>query len=223
MALIGVFMGNFKYKAAGFFLILLFFGLADAPLAQGKADDPVQSLNRLEEAIENGDSASFQELADLDAILNDCLEAFLREARKPENLASMPPLLALMFSQSAIGGEGGEKLRALLREEARAFVLNGVASGAFAGKKFSGARQSGMLAPLFANASMGRKEIRGIGEPRREGGGWLLPFSVHDYGNDQDYAIVGRFSPGENGPRLAGLQNMDALLRQIFAESRQAE
>ena len=86
------------------------------------------------------------------------------------------PMVALLFTQAA-SKEGN--VRSLLLNETRAFVLNGISSGAFAGRKPSGNTAQGLLAPLFADASTGRKEIKNVGQARRDGDGWLVPFVVH--------------------------------------------
>lgn len=63
------------------------------------------------------------------------------------------------------------------------------------GRKPTGQAAQGLLDPLFADASTGRKEIREIGQARRDGRGWLVPFVVHDAGNGEDYSVLGRVSP----------------------------
>lgn len=167
------------------------------------------------------DVAAFERLVDLDAILGEALHLFLRETQKPEVARQLPPLLAMLFSQAAAQDSGGVNLRSLLFGEARAFVLNGVASGAFAGASPRQAAQ-GLLDPLFADASTGRKEIREIGQARRDGRGWLVPFVVHDAGNGEDYSVLGRVSPLDNGCRLTAVENLEELLRRISEESRNA-
>ena len=158
-------------------------------------------------------------LSEMDAILGAALTLFLRDVQKPEVADQLPPLLTVMFSQAASGDAGGNKLRDLLFSEARAFVINGVSSGAFAGRAPSGGSAQGMLAPLFADASTGRKEIRRIGQARPDGHGWLVPFVVHDAGNAESYPVLGRLSPVENGFRLTSVENLEELLGRVRAES----
>lgn len=180
----------------------------------------VNCLKDINAAIDNGDSAAFARLVDVDAILDNALEVFLQEAAKPENASQLPPMLTLMLSQAA----GQDAVRKLLLGEFRAFALSGIASGAFAGKKLDNAQQRGLLAPLFANASIGRKEIRNIGEPMEDGeGGWLVPFAVHDFGNDNDYGVIGRIGQGQGGWRLSGVENLDQIFAQIANEARKIQ
>lgn len=179
-------------------------------------DAPNQCLADISNAIENGDANAFGRLADVDAILNQGLDVFLEQAAKPENARYIPPMLALMLSQAA----SQPAVRALLLQEARSFLLNGISTGAFAGKKLSPAQQQGLLAPLFAHASIARKEIRHLGKAVADDeNGWFLPFSIHDFGNGNDYAILGRFTPYNGGLRLTGIENLDQIFAQIQQEA----
>lgn len=199
--------------------------LSVSPVSIAAAADtagPRQCLLEAGKAIDAADASAFERLVDVDAILEEALDIFLREARKPEVARELPPMLAILFSQAASRDSGASTVRSLLLSESRAFVLNGVSSGAFAGREPTGKEAQGLLAPLFANASTGRKEIRSVGRARPDASGaqgWLVPFVVHDAGNGRDYEILGRLSPVENGFRLTSVKNLDALLRRIIEES----
>lgn len=171
-------------------------------------------------AVSASDLPSFERLVDMDAILEQALDDFIRRARRPETAANLPPLLALLLSQAAMK-EGG--VRSLLLNETRAFVRNGVSSGAFAGRKPSGKAAQGLLAPLFANASTGRKEVRRVGTPKADGTDWLVPFAVHDGGNDETYDVVGRIAFAGGSPRLVRVENMEALLTRLADEGSRVE
>lgn len=203
-------------------LLIPCFAALPASAADEGADQARLCIAEAGKAIDAADVAAFERLVDLDAILGEALHLFLRETQKPEVARQLPPLLAMLFSQAAAQDSGGVNLRSLLFGEARAFVLNGVASGAFAGRKPTGQAAQGLLAPLFADASTGRKEIREIGQARRDGRGWLVPFVVHDAGNGEDYSVLGRVSPLDNGCRLTAVENLEELLRRISEESRNA-
>lgn len=193
-------------------IICLLLALA-APAFAAPPDD---CLNGIGQAIENQDAVAFENLIDLDAILGDAWNLFIAEAQKPENSASVDPVLAMLLAQ-ANGAQGGA-IRELILREAKNFALGGVRNGSFAGRSGSGQTQ-GMLGPLFANASTGRKEIRGVGEPVAYEEGWLMPFTVHDYGNDNDYHVIGRFLRVGNGARLAGIENLSQIFEQIQREA----
>lgn len=185
--------------------------------AAGAARDPQECLALINEAVASGDTHFFKELVDVDGILQSALAAFLAEIRKPENAFALPPMLALMISRAG-DSQSLESIRGLLLNEARAFVLNGVENGSFAGKNFPAGKREGFLAPLFANASTGRKEIRDIGAAEKNGDYFLAPFIVHDYGNGNDYPVVGKFAMTPQGARLCGIENFDQLFIQIRRE-----
>lgn len=198
-------------------VFLLAIVLAGKGLA---ATEPAGALDDINRAVEQADSAAFQQLVDVDGILEDSLNVVLRELKNPEMTNKLPPLLTLMFSQAAAQSEGGEILRGLLRSEARNFVLNGVESGAFAGRKPQAVNSQSLFGPIFSAASLGRKAVIGKGKPKKSGNDWLMPFTVHDYGNERDYTVNGRFSRQADGTvRLTGIENIAALLAQIGAEN----
>lgn len=187
------------------------------PTLRIMAAPPDECLQKIGKSLDDGDLQAFEQLVDMDAILAQGMDVFLAEAQKPENSSKLAPMLAMMFTQ--MGGQGGQVIRNLILQEARAFVANGISSGAFAGKQPAPGANQGVLAPLFANASIGRKEIRGIGQVMKTENGWIVPFTVHDYGNDKDYPVIGRFTAGDNGARLTSIENIDQLFAQIKKEA----
>ena len=184
------------------------------------AADPRQCIMEAGSAVEKSDVAAFEKQVDVDAILEQALNLFVRRAQDPEAAKDLPPMVALLFTQAA-SKEGN--VRSLLLNETRAFVINGISSGAFAGKKSSPTASQGLLAPLFADASTGRKEIKNVGQPRRDGEGWLVPFVVHDGGNGESYDVTGRVTTVNGAMRLTSVANMESLLRKVAAESRAVE
>lgn len=191
---------------------IVFFSAAQA------SSDPRQCVLAAGEAIDGADAVAFERAVDLDSLLEQALDVFLRKAQQPGVAEKLPPMLAILFAQSARSDETGTSIRALLRKEARAFVVNGIASGAFAGKKPTGQAAQGLLAPLFADASTGRKEIRQVGTARADAKGWLVPFVLYDWGNGQSYEIVGRIVKKNDALQLVSLANMDALVQLILEE-----
>lgn len=199
---------------------LCFFCLAALPaLAAVSADEARQCVLEAGRAVDGADAVAFERLVDVDGILEQALDIVVRRARQPATAAQLPPVLALLFSQAA-QREGS--VRALLLNETRAFVLNGVASGAFAGRSASGASAQGLLAPLFADASLGRKEVRQVGQPQRKGQDWLVPFVVRDGGNGESYAVTGRVAAAAGGVRLVAVENLEALIARLAEEGADA-
>lgn len=184
------------------------------------ADSPRTCLEGIAQAIADADMAAFEKHVDVDGILQTVVDKLFVEARRPENADRLPPMLHLMFSGAALA-DGGGRVRKMLRGEARAFIRNGIVSGAFAGRAPAREFQSeGLIAPLFADASLGRKEIHGIGQasPRKDGG-WNLPFRVFDAGNGNDYPVVGHFARRDGRVMLVGIDNLNELFTRIAAEA----
>lgn len=184
------------------------------------ATDPRQCILEAGSAVDKSDVTAFEKQVDVDAILEQALNLFVRRAQDPEAAKDLPPMVALLFTQAA-SKEGN--VRSLLLNETRSFVLNGISSGAFAGKKPTATSSQGLLAPLFADASTGRKEIKNVGQARRDGDGWLVPFVVHDGGNGESYDVTGRVTTSKGEMRLTSVANMESLLRKVAAESRAVE
>jgi len=200
--------------------LMLCAAVAWQPRTALAAADPRQCVLEAGAAVDKSDVTAFERQVDVDAILEQALNLFVRRAQDPEAAKDLPPMVALLFTQAA-AKEGN--VRSLLLNETRAFVLNGISSGAFAGKKPSGTAAQGLLAPLFADASTGRKEIKSVGQARRDGDGWLVPFVVHDGGNGESYDVTGRVTPVNGEMRLTSVANMESLLRKVAAESRAVE
>lgn len=202
-----------------YILISALLALLAVPYASAQtADEAAARVLEIGQAIDNADADAFSRLVDMDAVLNNALDVFVQEASKAENSKRLPPMLAIILPQLTAGKEQSP-VRDLLLGEAKNFVLAGISSGAFAGQKPDLSHVEGLLVPLFANASMGRKEIRELGTPRQIENGWIVPFVIYDHDNEYEYPIRGRLQYGENGLRLTGVENMRQLIYQIGEES----
>ena len=206
------------------FLLTLCFGLAAPSQAAGTAAAARQCVVQAGKAVDSADAAAFERLVDVDAILAAALDIFVQQARDPKVADELPPMLAILFAQAGSGEQGNATVRAVLLSESRAFVMNGISSGAFAGRRVEGRAAQGVLAPLFADASTGRKEMRQVGEARAKNGDWLVPFTVYDHGNGESYRVTGRVSfGGSSAGRLVAVENLEALMGQVAEESRSVQ
>ena len=186
---------------------LLLFLLAGSVIAAGTASGARQCVTDIGLAVDRADAAA-------------ALDIFVQRARDPRVAEELPPMLAILFAQAAPGEQGNATVRAVLLSESRAFVMNGISSGAFAGRRVEGRAAQGVLAPLFADASTGRKEVRQVGEARAKNGDWLVPFTVYDHGNGENYRVTGRVRFNDGKARLVAVENLDALMGQVADESR---
>lgn len=202
-------------------MVWIICGLCCFMPINGVAATPHQTLEAIGEAVNNGDSETFSRLVDVDGVLQQALDTFIEGTSDPALREQLPAVMTMLLTQLSDPGQTGTALRNMLLSESRAFILNGVSSGAFAGKKMKSSPATGLLAPIFSNMSTGRKEIRGVGDASPDGDSMILPFYIHDYGNEQDYGIVARFIPLGDDWQLARLENMEDLFVQLLNEASQ--
>ncbi|MDE5832527.1 MAG: hypothetical protein K2H64_06020 [Desulfovibrio sp.] len=181
------------------------------------AESPYETLEKAAEAMDKGDGATFQRFVDLDSLLERALSEFIADTARNKDIYPAP--IVFIMEQASDPGFKGRAMRGLMLAEAKDFMIDGVSSGAFAGRKLRYEARSGVLAPLFSNMSLGKKEILGVGDGIRDGDDVILPFSLHDYGNDQDYAVKGRFARNGDSWRLTAIENLPEIFEQLRREA----
>ena len=186
---------------------------------QGQAQGPEQAVQGLRQALNTSDAALLDRWADVDGVLGQAVDVFLEDARTPEGQALLPPMLAVVLSSVDSSPQARALVRGTLQKEAGEFVRYGVRSGKFAGKPREAAPPSGMLAPLFADASLGRKEIRSIGHAVPEKDGYYVPFALLDHGNGNTYTVEASVRKNGEQWRLVGIRNIRALMDRIRQEA----
>ncbi|MEG2173223.1 MAG: hypothetical protein RRY29_08160 [Desulfovibrionaceae bacterium] len=189
-------------------------------------DASVHALDVIQQAIDIGDVALFEDHVDIDALVAAAVDYFLQDAQSPEGAARLSPVVAMIISSVGTSADAQKTLRGLMGREARNFVVYGVQSGHFAGEKRENVRPpEGLLAPLFADASLGRKEIRDKGAPRPASGAGgagqdiFIAFSVYDYGNGRSYPVTGRMRLVNAHWKLVGVENLPVLVEQLRREA----
>lgn len=200
----------------GLWLLFVSLWLASAPEAAtaSEAEQARACVLAVRNAIDAADVRAFDRAVDTEKVLDHAVGVVAKaSAQGGENV---PPVLSLMFSPLS----NVAAARQLLVRETAAFVRNGIASGAFAGKKVADAPAAqGMLAPLFADVSMGRKQIIQVSSAiRGDDGAWLVPFDLLDGGNQQTYHLLGRVEKQASRWRLIAIDNMDELFRRLCDE-----
>ena len=197
-------------------VLVLWFCLAGGAAA-ATASDAAQAracILAVRDAVDAADVHAFDKAVDTEKVLDHAVGVVAEaSSRGGENV---PPVLSLMFSPLS----NMAAARQLLIRETAAFVRNGIASGAFAGKKVADAPAAqGMLAPLFADVSMGRKQIIHVSPAiRGDDGAWLVAFDLLDGGNQQTYSLLGRVEKQGSRWRLTAIENMNELFRRLCAE-----
>ncbi len=180
---------------------------------------PVQTIKNVQSAIDNADEAAFVEAVNMESLIGQCVDVFMEDAQKSDQ-QTLPPALALLLSTINMSEGARKNLRATLVKEGSAFVRYGVGSGTFAGKPNDSVSHNGLLSALFANASMGRKEIMHIGSPVESQGAVYVPFSIKDHGNGQSYPVEAWLRQEDGKWRVIGLRNVRQLMRIIRGESK---
>lgn len=206
-----------KYGLWGLLLCCLWLWTGSAHAAQ--AQGPEQAVLGLQRALNTSDAALLDRWADVDGVIGQAVDVFLEDARTPEGQALLPPMLAVVLSSVDSSPQAKALVRSTLQKEAGEFVRYGVRSGKFAGKPKEASPPSGMLAPLFADASLGRKEIRTIGEAVSEKGGYYVPFTLMDYGNGNTYTVEATVRKSGEQWRITGIRNIRALMDRIRQEA----
>jgi hypothetical protein len=181
------------------------------------ANTPEQAVRNTQRAIDTKNADLFDQLVDAGRILNAATDLLLAEADKPNG--NLPPLLALMLS-SVRDSQALAALRTLIAQETHTFVRYGVLSGSFAGTPDHSIRPGGMLAPLFSNVSMGRKELRVAG-PSAPGGQdrVFLPVELKDYGNGNTYPLLLRLQWLSPDWRIVEVVNLPDIWNRVLAET----
>ncbi|MDR1855716.1 MAG: hypothetical protein LBR22_00935 [Desulfovibrio sp.] len=188
---------------------------AESPAAWS-ADGPAACIKAIGDAVDRADVEEFKRRVDMDAILDDGVERFLKAASYPQVAEQLPPIAALIISQAQRSPQGRQSLKQLLVQQMSAFILRGVGSGAFGGRPSQGGRDG--IPPLLGDASMGRKHILSIGEAKTKGNGWSVPFTVRDEGNGRNYPVVGTVRRESQGMRLVAVDNIDDIMQSIATE-----
>lgn len=197
------------------------------------AETPEFAVTEIQTALDQGDLPRFERRADVDALCGQGAAIFidmLRKAGEKES-ASLPPVLALLGS-AAQKPETAVTLRAMLAGEAAAFVRDGVESGRFGGKtdgKTAG-NGRGMLAPLFADVSTGRKSLRVTGKavPAKGAKGGAaqaveLPVAVKDKGNGREYPVRLRLEKTEGLWKVTRIADLPEIAGTLWKEATNPE
>ena len=181
------------------------------------AGTPEQAVRDAQRAIDTKNADRFDQLVDTRHILDAASVLLLAEADKPNG--RLPPLLALMLS-SVKDSQALASLRALITQETHSFVRYGVLSGHFAGTPDRSVRPGGVLAPLFSDVSMGRKELRVAGPSAPIGQDQvLLPVELKDYGNGITYPLLLRLQCASPDWRIMEIVNLPDIWSRIQAEA----
>ena len=182
------------------------------------AHTPEQAVRDAQHAIDAKNADRFEQLVDIKRILDTATDLLLTEADKPNG--RLPPILALMLS-SVKDSQALASLRTLIAKETHVFVRYGVLSGNFAGTPDHSIRPGGMLAPLFSDVSLGRKELRIAGPSAPSGQDRaFLPVELKDCDNDTLYPLLLRLQWQPPDWRIVEIVNLPDIWDRIWTEAK---
>lgn len=165
---------------------------AVSSLAFAAGERPEAAVAAIQTALDQADLAAFEQRVDMNALIDEGCAVFMSKLSTAGATGDLPPVLALLATAAGTP-QGAAAMRGLLANEAAAFVRDGVASGRFGGGEARSAGTSrGLLAPLFAEASTGRKSLRAVGRAvpvTAAGDAVELPVSIRDAGNGREYRL----------------------------------
>lgn len=195
---------------------LLLFLLAASPCF---AATPEAVLTEIQRAIDASDLPAFERHVDVDALLDQSSSALIAGLQKAGKVdtSGLPPMLSLMVA-SVQDPSMAKQIKSLLVQETGTFARSGIESGFFAGKP-KAAKPQGLLAPLFADVSTGRKELRARGASRKANGAVILPATIHDFGNGRDYKVDLGMVPSGQSWKVNRIANMDRLVSRLQKEA----
>ncbi len=205
-----------QYLLCFFLAVNMFLCTHSASVAHA-GSSPVQTIHDIQQALDTGDQAFFDASVNMESLVGQCVDIFIEDSNKSDQ-KTLPPMLALMLSTVTQNETARKTLRDTLVGEASSFVRYGVRSGAFGGKTIETEKPGGLLSTLFADASMGRKELTNIGQPVEESGAVYIPFTLKDHGNGQSYPIEAWLRQENGSWRVIGLRNVRTLVRLIRGE-----
>lgn len=200
---------------AGCLILSVLLMLWECPHALATAATAEQAVYDLRRAIDMGDVPLLDATVDMEGIIGQAVDIFLEDARTPEAQTTLPPMLAVVLSSVDASPQTRAMARSLLQREAGEFVRYGVRSGHFSGTPREAPPPAGLLAPLFADASLGRKEIYAIGKATTDGAVVYVPFMLRDHGNGKDYPVQALVNKQDGHWRITGLHTLRVLLEQI--------
>jgi hypothetical protein len=189
------------------------------------AGTPAQALIEVQRAVDGNDEVLLEKFVDLRAIIARGVDVFVADYAAHPSAGEGDPLLDML--SGGLGAESGSavspSVKSLLVEEARRFVVRGVASGQFSGRPPSAGRElpePGILSALFADVSTGRKELREVRVQRLRDGRSTAAATLFDHGAGRGYPVLLALSRQPGGFwKVTDVENLENLVRLVRREA----
>lgn len=184
-------------------------------------DSPENALKEIQISLDQANLTQFEQRVDVEGLATQGAQVFLKLLTASTQKQMQQPLLA-MLAGFASTPENKASLQNLLVSEASNFVRDGVSSGMFGGHPNATAnKKSGLLAPLFADASTGKKSIQADGKSvfNKNQNIAEIPVRIHDAGNDQTYRMRLRLEKNSNNLwKVTQIADIDQIAKRIWKE-----
>lgn len=207
-----------RYKCFIVMILVLWAGIAWA------AEPPAASLANIQRAIDGNDHALLEKYIDLRGIIARGVDQFVVDYAANPPGGEGDPLMEMLSGGLAreSGSAAGQTMKLMLVEEARKFVVRGVASGSFSGRPTQSAvlPDGGLFSVLFADASTARKELRNVRVQPPRGDKTSAQATLYDHGSERNYPVLLGLTLQPAGYwKVTDVTNMADLIRMVRKEA----
>lgn len=190
------------------------------------AETPELAVAAIQRAVDGNDHALLEKYVDLRGIIARGVDQFVADYAANPPGGEGDPLMEMLSGGLAreSGSAAGQSMKLMLVEEARKFVIRGVASGSFSGRPNTSAvlPDGGLLSALFADASTARKELRHVRVKPPQGDKTSAQATVYDHGSERNYPVLlGLTRQAQGHWKVTDLTNMADLIRMIRKEAQE--
>ena len=197
-------------------VIALFCFLVSFPCRATARPAPEQVVTRIQTAIQQCDVTSFEKYVAIDLLVHNSLDVLMNHAQSIcASGQELPPTLTVM---ALVASSEDSKLRNLLGSDLEQLIRYGVAAGLLNGQRDQTVKPEGLLTPLLAKLSTGKKILRLAGKSRQDtklSGTWLIPVEIYEVNSKRRYPFTLHVVPAGNDWRVDGIADVDALLTRL--------
>jgi hypothetical protein len=187
-------------------------------------EPPAASLANIQKAVDGNDHALLEKYIDLRGIIARGVDQFVVDYAANPPGGEGDPLMEMLSGGLAreSGSAASQSMKLMLVEEARKFVVRGVASGNFSGRPAQGAvlPDGGLFSVLFADASTARKELRHVRVQPPKDDRTSAQATLYDHGSQRNYPVLlGLTLQPEGYWKVTDVTNMADLIRMVRKEA----
>ncbi len=201
-----------RHRSLAFLVLVSLLAVGQACTAALAAPGPEDSIRMLQKGIDTKDKALVTQYLDIDAVVDKAVEKLFTDDDIVREAAQNPAIAVLV----ALGGNPGtnEALRAMLRDEAREYVLHGVASGAFAGKPdASAAAYRSVFGKVFRGGDKDKKAFGPVKVLQKGNDAALVATTLQHGTKGKQYPLKLRLEKRDAVWQVVAITNAEDLVR----------